>query len=180
MKKNYLLLIILFAFSSAKAQNEIESNPYQKNNDITINAIAAFNESLNISYERHLNAKSSIGIYYYQVLTTDTSNDMNYSVSPYYRRYFGKKYASGWFAEGFGMLTSIDGKKVYTSENPSTYTENSDVIDFALGVNGGWKWVSKSGFLLEANIGYGALLFNANKTDHNMVMKFGLSAGYRF
>lgn len=180
MKKNYLLLTILFVHFSANAQDEIERNPFEKKNDITLNAIAAFNESINVSYERHLNHKSSLGIYYYQVLTNDTSNDMNYSISPYYRRYFGKKYASGWFVEGFGMLTSIDGKKIYTSENHSTYTENPDVIDFAIGVNGGWKWVSKNGFLFEANIGYGALLFNANKTDHNMVMKFGLSAGYRF
>ena len=94
MKKNYLLLIILLAFYSANAQNETESNPFEKKNDITINAIAAFNKTLNVSYERHLNNRSSLGIYYFHVLTTDTSNDMNYSISPSYRRYFGKKYAS--------------------------------------------------------------------------------------
>ncbi|MDQ6527700.1 DUF3575 domain-containing protein [Flavobacterium sp. LHD-85] len=180
MKKNYLVLILLFAFFSANAQNESESNPFEKKNDITINAIAALNKTLNISYERHFNNKSSLGVYYFHVLANDTSNDMNYSISPYYRRYFGKKYASGFFAEGFGMLTSIDGKKVYTSEDHSTYTENPDVIDFALGAGGGWKWASKSGFIFEANVGYGFLLFNANKTDHNIVAKFGLSAGYRF
>ena len=105
---------------------------------------------------------------------------MNYAVSPYYRRYFGKKSSSGFFVEGFGMLTSIDGKKIYTSEDRSTYTKNPDVIDFALGAGGGWKWASKSGFLFEANVAYGCLLFNANKTDHNIVSKIGLSAGYRF
>lgn len=180
MKKNYLLLTILFVTFFANAQSEVESNLYDKKNDVTINAIAAFNKTLNVSYERHLNNRSSLGIYYFHVLTNDTSNDMNYSISPYYRRYFGKKYASGWFVEGFGMLTSIDGKKVYTSEDHSIYTENPDVIDFAIGAGGGWKWVSKSGFLFEANIGYGGLLFNADKTDHTIVAKFGLSAGYRF
>ena len=180
MKKNYLLLIILLAFYSANAQNETESNPFEKKNDITINAIAAFNKTLNVSYERHLNNRSSLGIYYFHVLTTDTSNDMNYSISPYYRRYFGKKYASGWFVEGFGMLASTDGKKIYTSEDHSIYAENADVINFALGAGGGWKWVSKSGFLFEANIGYGGILINADKTDHTIVAKFGLSAGYRF
>lgn len=180
MKKNYLVLLILFSFFSVQAQEEDNQDSYEKKNDITLNAIAALNKTLNISYERHLNAKSSLGIYYFQVLTKNTSNDMNYSISPYYRRYFGKKYASGFFVEGFGMFTSIDGKKIYTSEDHSKYTENPDVFDLALGAGGGWKWASKSGFLFEANVGYGGLLFNANKTDHTIVSKFGLSAGYRF
>lgn len=180
MIKNYLVLFILCSFFSVTAQNEINQDPYEKNNEIKLNALAALNKTFNISYERHLNKNSSLGIYYFHVLTNDTKNDMNYSISPYYRRYFGKKYAAGFFAEGFGMLTSIDGKKVYTSEDHSIYTENPDVIDFALGAGFGWKWISKTGFLFEANIGYGGLLFNANKTDHEIVNKFGVTAGYRF
>ena len=179
MKKNFLLLIILFAFYSVNAQNE--TDPYQKNNEIKLNALAPLWQSFQVGYERHLNHNSSLGLSIYYVLdNTKNENDLNYSISPYYRRYFGKKYASGWFVEGFGMLTSIDGKKIYASEDHSIYTENPDVIDFALGAGGGWKWVSKSGFLFEANVGYGGLLFNADKTDHTIVVKFGLSAGYRF
>ncbi|MGH2664851.1 DUF3575 domain-containing protein [Flavobacterium sp.] len=181
MKKNFLLLAILLAFYSVNAQNEADANPYQKNNEIKLNAFAPLLGSFQVSYERHLNHHSSLGLSIYKVFDNTTNEiDLNYSISPYYRRYFGKKHAAGWFVEGFGMLTSIDGKKIYPSEDHSIYTENPDVIDFALGAGGGWKWVSKSGFLFEANVGYGGLLFNANKTDHNIVAKFGLSAGYRF
>ncbi|MFD1604104.1 DUF3575 domain-containing protein [Flavobacterium artemisiae] len=179
MKKKYLLLIILFVFYAAKAQNEID--PYQKNNEIKLNALAPIWASFQVGYERHLNHNSSLGISFYYVFdNTKNEKDLNYSISPYYRRYFGKKYASGWFVEGFGMLASTDGKKIYASEDHSIYTENPAVINFALGAGGGWKWVSKSGFLLEANVGYGSILVNADKTDHDIVAKFGLSAGYRF
>jgi len=179
MKKKFLLPILFSVFYSANAQNEID--PYQKNNEIKLNAIAPLWQSFQAGYERHLNHNSSLGLSFYYVLdNTKNEIDLNYSISPYYRRYFGKKYASGWFVEGFGMLTSTDGKKIYATEDHSTYTENPDVIDFALGAGGGWKWVSKSGFLIEANVGYGGLLFNADKTDHTIVAKFGLSAGYRF
>ncbi|RED22110.1 uncharacterized protein DUF3575 [Flavobacterium cutihirudinis] len=179
MKKNYLLLIILFASYSVNAQNETDS--YQKNNEIKLNALAPLWQSFQVSYERHLNHNSSLGLSFYNVFdNTKNEKDLNYYFSPYYRRYFGKKYSSGWFVEGFGMLASTDGKKIYTSEDHSIYTENPDVINFALGAGGGWKWVSKSGFLFEANVGYGGILINADKIDHTIVAKFGLSAGYRF
>ncbi len=181
MKNNFLLLIILFVSYSVIAQNETDANSYQKKNEFKLNVLAPLSASFQIGYERSLNHNSSLGFSFYKVYdNTKSEKDLNYSISPYYRRYFGKKYSSGWFVEGFGMLTSIDGKKIYTSDDHSIYTENPDVIDFALGAGGGWKWVSKSGFLFEANVGYGGLLFNANKTDHDVVAKFGLSAGYRF
>ena len=179
MKKNLLLLITLFSLISVNAQNDGEQ--IQKNNELKLNIIMPLAATFEGTYERILNSKSSVGITGSYVFDSDGQNDdMNYSISPYYRRYFGKKYASGWFVEGFGMLTSIDGKKIYTSEDHSIYTENPDVIDFALGAGGGWKWVSKNGFIIEANVGYGGLLFNAKKTDHTIVARFGISLGYRF
>ncbi len=180
MKKTLLVILIFLSFLSVKAQNEANENPYQKNNEIKVNVLGPLMGAFQATYERHLNSKSSLGISYFYVFNNTENEDLNYSISPYYRRYFGKKYAAGFFLEGFTMLTSIDGKKIYTSEDHSTFTENPDVIDLAAGVGLGWKWVSKGGFVLEANLGYGFLLFNANKTDHNIVNKIGVSAGYRF
>lgn len=178
MKKNYVLFIILLAFYSANAQNESELN--QKKNELKLNLVWPLFGTLEASYERILTNKSSIGVRGTYVYDSKSNEDMNYAISPYYRRYFGKKKASGWFVEGFGMLTSIDGKKIYASEDHSAYTENPDVILCALGGGGGWKWVSKSGFLFEAHVAYGGLLFDVKKTDHTNVQTFGLIAGYRF
>jgi len=179
MKKTFLLVIILFAFYSVKAQNETDANPYQKNNEIRLNLIAPLSGAVEVNFERHLNKNSSLGISAFFVYDNTENEDMNYFISPYYRYYFGKKYASGFFVEGFGMFTSIDGKKIYSADN-LTFTENKDVYDVALGAGLGYKLVTKKGFVFEANAGYGKLLFNADKTDHDVVAKYGLSIGYRF
>ncbi|MFP3594418.1 DUF3575 domain-containing protein [Chryseobacterium sp. SIMBA_038] len=179
MKKTFLLVIILFAFYSVKAQNETDANPYQKNNEIRLNLIAPLSGAVEVNFERHLNKNSSLGISAFFVYDDKKEEDMNYFISPYYRYYFGKKYASGFFVEGFGAFTSIDGKKIYAADN-LTFTENKDVYDVALGAGLGYKLVTKKGFVFEANAGYGKLLFNADKTDHDVVAKYGLSIGYRF
>ena len=179
MKKNFLILIILMGFTSVNAQNATDANPYQKSNEIKLNLISPLSGAVEASFERHLNKNSSLGISAFYVYDNTKDRDANYSISPYYRYYFGKKYASGFFVEGFGAFTSIDGKKIYAADQ-ITFAENKDVYDVALGAGLGYKLVSKKGLVLEANAGYGKLLFNAEKTDHTIVAKFGLNIGYRF
>ncbi|MDR4892560.1 MULTISPECIES: DUF3575 domain-containing protein [unclassified Chryseobacterium] len=181
MKKKFSLLIILFAFYTVQAQSESETTPnsYQKKNEIKLNLISPLSGAAEVGFERYLNKKSSLGISAFFVYDNTKEKDMNYFISPYYRYYFGKKYASGFFVEGFGMFTSIDGKKIYAADN-ITFTENKDVYDLALGAGLGWKLVTKKGLVFEANAAYGKLMFNANKTDHDQVIKLGLSIGYRF
>ncbi|AZA90058.1 Protein of uncharacterised function (DUF3575) [Chryseobacterium nakagawai] len=180
MKKSFLLVIILFTFYSVHAQNsETNGDPYEKKNEIKLNLISPLSGAAEIGFERYLNKHSSLGISALVVYDNTKEDDMNYYISPYYRYYFGKKYASGFFVEGFGMFTSIDRKKIYAADN-LTFTEGKDVYDLALGAGLGWKFVTKKGFVLEANAGYGRLVFNANKTDHNQVIKLGLNIGYRF
>ena len=182
MKKIFLAVVILFSFFVARSQNKNDTivNPFEKKNEVTLNLIAPILGAFEASYERHLNRKSSLGISAFYVYNSEQNEDMNYYISPYYRMYFGKKYSSGFFVEGFGMISSIDGKKIYETQNKLTFTENPDVIDLALGVGLGWKGITKSGLFYGANLGYGKLLFNADKTDHNVVAKIGLNLGYRF
>ncbi|MCD1116289.1 DUF3575 domain-containing protein [Chryseobacterium turcicum] len=179
MKNKFLALFILCAFYSLNAQEKTDANTYQKNNEIKLNLISPLSGAVEVGYERFLNKNSSLGISTFFVFDDTKEKDMNYFISPYYRYYFGKKYASGFFAEGFGMFTSIDGKKIYSADR-LTFTENKDVYDLAVGAGLGWKIVTKKGFVFEANAAYGRLLFNANKTDHDQVIKLGLSVGYQF
>ena len=78
------------------------------------------------------------------------------------------------------MLNSTDGKQIANINRSLTPKEAPDVIDMSLGLGLGAKWVTKNGIILEVNAGYGKLLFNANKTDHAIVAKFGIQLGYRF
>lgn len=172
--------MILFAFYSVNAQNtKTNEDPSERKNEIKLNLIAPLSGAVEAGFERYLNKNSSLGISVFMVYDNTKEEDMNYFISPYYRYYFGKKYASGFFAEGFGMFTSIDGKKIYAADNIA-FTEGKNVYDLALGAGLGWKLVTKKGFVFEANAAYGRLVFNADKTDHNQVIKLGLSMGYRF
>lgn len=173
-------MIMVSVYSQTTKQEEITDSSFPKN-EIKVNALSPLLfGAFEAGYERHLTKKSSLGVSFLKVFDAKKNEDMNYYISPYYRRYFGKKPSSGFFAEGFGMLSSIDGKKIYDTEEHLTFKENPDVIDLSLGLGVGWKWVSKKGIVIEANTGYGKLLFNPNKTDHTVTFKLGLNLGYRF
>lgn len=178
--KKFLLALMLFSFFAGNAQNDT-INPSEKKNEIKIDVIQPLlGGSIEAVYERILNKKSSLGVSALYMFNEKFDEDMNYSLTPYYRRYFGKKYAAGFFLEGFGMLSSIDGKKVYATEEREIFTEGADVYDLSLGIGLGSKWVTKSGFIFEANLGWGKQLFNADKTDHDQVLRYGFKVGFRF
>ena len=110
MKKKYLIIAMLFSFFAVNAQNDIPQN--EKQNEVKVNVFSPLAGTFEATYERNLNNKSSLGITGLFVFNNKNSNEgTNYMVTQYYRRYLGKKYASGFFVEGFGMLSSIDGKK---------------------------------------------------------------------
>jgi|TARA_B110000902_G_scaffold246315_1_gene301305 hypothetical protein len=181
MKKNYLFSAMLFSIFALNAQNETIITALEKKNEVKFNVLLPLAGTFEATYERILNRKSSLGISFLTVFDKEKGDeDENYTFSPFYRRYFGKKYASGFFIEGFTMLNSTDGKQITDINGNLTPEEEPDVIDMSLGLGLGGKWVTKSGIILEINAGYGKLLFNADKTDHDIVAKFGFQLGYRF
>ncbi|TWI01389.1 hypothetical protein IQ05_00970 [Flavobacterium tiangeerense] len=100
-----------------------------------------------------------------------------YYVTPYYRAYFGKKPAAGFFVEGFGMINSeVESNFYYDGQNYNVREKR--LTDFALGFGLGSKWVHKRGFVFEINAGVGRNLFNNNVYD--VVPRGGITLGYRF
>ncbi len=180
--KIILSVVMLFYLFAAKAQNQNETiaNANEKKNEIKINVFFTALGLFEATYERNLNKKSSLGISGLYVFSQRNDEDTNFLITPYYRRYFGKKYASGFFVEGFGTLGSTDGKQITDMNGNITLNEGPDVIDLSLGLSLGSKWVTKSGIIFEVFAGLGGNLFNADKTDHNVVNRFGLNIGYQF
>ena len=177
MKKLFTLLF-LSSFLSGFSQ-EKETTDF-KRNELKVNALMLVAGAFEFTYERILNEESAVGISLF--VPYDNTIDTNFSLSPYYRFYFGKKPAAGFFAEGFGMLNNYDYSN-YISNNGSTpiYDEGS-ATDFALGFGLGGKWITKKGFVFEINSGVGRNLFNSTSKDSEIqnVGRGRISLSYRF
>jgi hypothetical protein len=175
--KKLLVLLCLSAFTFGYSQEKTTVD-FPKN-EIKGNALFLVAGAVEVTYERLLNEESGIGVSLFVPYVNDVSQ--NFNLTPFYRFYFGKKPAAGFFVEGFGMLNSY-------SENYDMYDSNFNVVkidgenttDFALGFGLGGKWVTKRGFVFEINGGVGRNLFNSNDADYEIVGRGGITLGYRF
>ena len=178
MKK--IILLIALILSGISIAQESETKDEFKKNELKGNALFLVLGSFDVSYERILNEESGLGISVN--MPFDKNNwDINYAFTGYYRYYFGKKPAAGFFGEAFGMLNNVD-DYVY-EESPTEYTyEPKTLTDFALGIGLGGKWVTKKGLLLEINAGVGRNLFNNqyDDRDYELIGRAGITVGYRF
>ncbi|MGB3606027.1 MAG: DUF3575 domain-containing protein [Psychroserpens sp.] len=186
--KNLLLCaacLLVFA-SGAFAQNDSIQDPYKKDNEVKLNGVLLLIGALEPSYERNLNESSSVGIS--MLIPFDEDNfdtELKFYASPYYRIFFGKKYAAGFFIEGFGMVSSYNERFDSFAENefdPTIMTRENKFTNFALGFGLGGKWATKSGFVFELSSGVGRNIINnsENNDDFDFVGKFGFNLGYRF
>ncbi len=173
MKKAILLSVIFLSFVSIKAQDDAP----QRQNEVKINGLFMVLGAFEGTYERLLSEESGVGVSLFLPIDQDAKDVINYYVTPYYRMYFGEKYASGFYMEGFGMLSSVVETVGYMVPSGSI---QDDVTDFALGIGVGGKWVINNGFIGEINLGIGRNLFNTDITDDEIIVKAGINLGYRF
>jgi hypothetical protein len=171
MRKLIFALTFSFLTQCFIAQEKEFPQDIDKKNELKVNGLTLIVlKWIDVSYERLINEESSYGIAV--ALNTDTyENNLNYSFTPFYRRYFSEKFARGFFVEGFGMLFSA--KEFYFFNDPQNFETN-----FALGISVGGKFVSKSGFSTELLLGVGRT-FN-NNASYESIGRIGISVGYRF
>lgn len=154
MKKLFFASSLLMVALNLNAQDTQPQENQTNFNEVKLNGLYLVIGAFDVAYERTINEESAFGVDLF--LPFDNDIDINYYVSPYYRFYFGKKYAAGFFVEGFGMLNSIDYERFNSSLSSF---EDENVTDFALGIGLGGKWITKSGFIGELNLGIGRNLF---------------------
>ena len=188
MKKITLLILLFVTTFSIAQENEIEiTKTTQENfNEIKLNALYLIAGALDVHYERTINEESSFGISVMAAFDTNEDGDgigdqYKYMITPYYRFYFGKKYAAGFFAEGFGSLNSS--REVYLFGN----SDEEFKTDFAVGLGIGGKWITRRGIIFEISYGYGRNLFTKSDNDSNInnlgtefIVRGGINVGYRF
>jgi len=192
MKKTALLLLLtLSAISFAQEKNAI-TEEVQKKHEIKINALSliAF-EWVDISYEYLINKESSVVIGTLFSFNSDTflDNYKTFSLTPYYRRYFSKEYAKGFFIEGFGMFNRYKVTSKHYKYNNDDYgyndytTSTKYLNNIAVGVSVGGKFVTENGFVAEIYLGFARNFIKHSAKydyDNKIVGRGGISLGYRF
>jgi len=178
MKKSILLFVLIFLSLPLFSQDEPDVS--LKNSELKLNALFLVIGALEVEYEYILNDESAVGVSAF--LPIDEDVDINYYISPYYRWYFGKKRAAGFFVEGFGMLNSVENENFMfddlTFESSSTFETKTD---FAIGVGLGAKFITTRNFIAEIYGGVGRNLFNTDgDDDFEIVAKGGIKIGLRF
>ena len=175
MKKLITLLCLWSCLSSYCQQKEV---PDFKRNELKGNALFLVLGAVEITYERLINEDSGIGATVFFVNEDDFES--NFTLTPYYRAYFGKKTAAGFFVEGFSMFNTGVASKTYYYDNNNNISriEKDRYSDLALGFGLGSKWVHKRGFVFEINTGIGRNLLSKNSPE--IVGRLGITLGYRF
>jgi hypothetical protein len=186
MKKLLLtgLMVASTLFALAQAKKDSLSPSLQGNNEIKLNILYTILGSPEITYERILSDHNAIGISAEFRLFEAVVSDFEYGFTPYFRRYFGVKKASGFFLEGHAAVFRYDGggdtKQDYNVPGYGTfnvtYLANKETF-FGLGAAFGTKFLTRKGFTGEFSLG-AALPFGNKVAD--FMPRIGLILGKRF
>jgi len=179
--KKLLALLAFFAISNITFGQDDISDDVDKH-ELKLNATNLIIFSyLDGAYERLINEESSFGVSLLFGFSDDALLDdeqRTFSITPYYRQYFSKKYAKGFFVEGFAMLNSGDESILITDLNGNVL-EDGSYTDLALGISVGGKFVTKRGFVVDLYLGIGRNLLNTDFAPE-LVGRGGVTLGYRF
>ena len=191
MKK--LLLLFLLSFQFMQAQDSIpKSTLYNKKNEIRVDVLATALTRLNITYERFLDKKYSIGISCIYSNNNKLRDDFDagninnftkYEVIPFVRYNLSQGQRSFYFAEIFANINGGDFREIVlltdASDNNYYAVEKSNFTDVAMGAAVGYKYYIKNQFGIEFLVGFGSNLFNKTKSL-DIVSRVGLGVSYRF
>ncbi|MBW8521947.1 hypothetical protein K0U91_05620 [Chryseobacterium chendengshani] len=182
MKQFLLGITLILGTISINAQ---ETDNQRKNDVLADPVLLIAVPMANVSYERLLSENKGLGIN--AMITLDPEDERFTQFSAFYRMYFGKKYASGFFLEGFIPVTTVSDdiysynydditQNYYTS---SLHRENFTTVGIGFGIGG--KWVMKNNLVIEASGGIARRFGDRDKHYFEEVTgKVMGGIGYRF
>jgi hypothetical protein len=191
MKK--VLLLLLLSFQFLHAQDTIPQSPiFSKKNELRIDVLATALTRLNLTYERFLTKKYSVGmsaIFSNNKKLRDDfdqgniNNFTKYELIPFVRYNLSQGQRSFYFAEIFADINGGDFREIVLltdASNNSYYTiEKSKFTDVAVGAAVGYKYYIKDTIGIEFLVGFGPNLFNKEKSL-DIISRVGLGLSYRF
>jgi len=147
-----------------------------KKNELKINLLYGVLGIAEITYERVVGDNQAVGASV--VVGFDDDINYNFSFLPYYRMYFGKKPAAGFFIEGnAGLLNYQDGSYYYNGDAGYFDLTDENKMSFGAGVAVGGKFLNKNGLFGEVYTGVGRL-FASRYED--VYPRAGITLGKRF
>lgn len=168
--KTIILTSALFIFSFVCfGQTERSANLSQEalKHEIRVNAAYFIAGLPEISYERILSDESGVGISMGAAIDKDI--EYTFFLTPFYRFYFGKKRAAGFFVEANSNL--------YAQEIHNDPSDN--VMGLGLGFALGGKFMTKGGWVAELLAGAGRNFLNTDLIEEGYP-RLGVSIGKRF
>lgn len=146
-----------------------------KRNEVKLNVGYLLGGYPEISYERILTHESSVGL---SAGVNIEENVYKISFIPYYRIYFGKKPATGFFMESNLALFSQAGRE-YDNNRAFPIQTYTNFLGFGAGIGLGGKLITKNGFIVELLGGLGRNFVNIDAINY-VYPRFGISIGKRF
>ncbi len=184
MKKNLLFfLLTVFTFGLSAQETASKTSVFDKKNELKIDMVKLVAvPSLEIEYERIISHWSSVGGI---IKFGDGGNEFSrkFRIAGFYRGYFTKNEDYG--TKGFygELLTGY-----YVGNEDLYYYDisESDYPDDPITYNGleagfklGYKWVNKSGFIIQADWGITRGLIRSDNSPENFLL-WGIKMGLRF
>ncbi|MFK5890963.1 MAG: DUF3575 domain-containing protein [Flavobacteriaceae bacterium] len=157
MKKNIPFIFLCFFTNFLFSQENKTTLP---THELRLNLLYAAVGLPEISYEKIINNESSYGVSF--AFSLDSYIDLNYIILPYYRHYFSKKRAAGFFMEANASLGSFKGSFYgYLSDDGRYY--GSDVgnrTGAGLGFSIGQKFITKQNWTANITLGVSRNIVN--------------------
>ena len=178
MKNFYLLILWVVPLMGLFAQeNEVKKPLPEKRNELKIDMLQLLAQpALEIEYERIHNNWSSFGGYF---RFGDGGEELfrDLRIGGFYRGYFtqSKEYGTkGFYGE---LLTGY-----YEGNSWIDYYNNNQSTKYTgleVGFKLGYKWVNRSGFVLQADIGLSRGIIKDDNSPTNFLLS-GVKVGWRF
>ncbi len=192
MKKILIFAFLYFNFSNAQ-DTLPKSKLLHRKNEVRVDVLSLIKDSkLNLTYERFLGKKVSVGI----SGNSNNSNKINedfdsgnrntipkYEVIPFVRYNFTTSANRYYFIELFAAANGGDFREtiLLIDELNNNYyqIQKSQYSDFAIGGSLGYKFYLKERIGVELLVGFGKNLIDTDKSP-DILSRVGLSLGYRF
>ena len=150
------------------------------NNEIRFNLLTAVAGIPEVNYERFIDENMGLGLAV--GLGLDQSLSTKAYILPYYRLYFGKKKASGFFIEG--NMAVVSQKETYNTYDyygytvtPIMGTYTKSTTNFGFGAAIGVKLLARKGYTGEVFLGGGRLF---GESIASAYPRIGICLGKRF